>query len=297
MRSRKQSLYTKAREAFLKGLNIAQKKKIKRHEAHFLHSNADVYNHLHDAIQADAFYKSAAEAYQQLGDTLGMARLENNRALLLKDNPGEALTMLEAALKKYIVLKNTRGQGIAFLNKGNIYFNLNRLDECRLSYQRALEAFRQSGYVSGQAKALFSLGNVYVRQQEYEEGLKAYTAAQEFFKKINNMEGEAAALTGIGGVYRTKEPQKALTFYQSALGLTKNPYQQAVVHGNIANIYSDKMEFDNAISAYKKALDDIRPNPRLTLRSTNAGEYRPSSRPTMQDRRGARIYRSLTSSL
>lgn len=102
---------------------------------------------------AEAF-RSAAEGYSKLGDSLNAAEQRNNLSvtLLKLRRPQEALEQVEGTDGVFAAAGDIKRQGMSLNNRGAALQALNRLDEALSSYERSAALLGDAG--AGELRAV-----------------------------------------------------------------------------------------------------------------------------------------------
>ena len=84
------------------------------------------------------------------------------------------------------------GEGYAYLNIANVYYERRDLDAATRYYQRALAVARRLRDARGQAQVLNNLGAVAHLRFRIEEAIRAYEEAEALFRLVGDIHGAMA---------------------------------------------------------------------------------------------------------
>jgi superkiller protein 3 len=173
--------------------------------------------------------------------------LENSgRAWLYKGDAKKAIDFHQRAIAAD---KNYEGEG--YNEIANIYYD-------KKDWENAVQYYEKAINVEFQLPQTYNgLGNVYFAKTEYETALKFYTLSLQKdpnyrYALINS--GKTSVKIG--------EDENAIKFFQQAITADKD--YEAEGYNEIANIYYDRRDYDDAIQNYEMSLKK-RPNDKYTL--------------------------------
>jgi tetratricopeptide (TPR) repeat protein/transcriptional regulator with XRE-family HTH domain len=90
-------------------------------------------------------------------------------------------------------------EGKVTCNLGSAYRPMRRFTDAAEAYERALELFREVGWIQGTAKALGNLATTYDDAGDHGRGVEFGLAAIAVFRELGDKYGEALSLANIGG--------------------------------------------------------------------------------------------------
>ena len=125
------------------------------------------------------------------------------------------------------------------MNLGNIYLLKNRVDDAITEYQAAVKISPDD------SKAHYNLGNAYQKRDWCNDAINEYTATIKLDPKV------AEAYLAMGTCYnKLNQPENEIGSYLKALAVNPNMYEAMA---NLGNVYFNKGDFDAAIEQYAKA--------------------------------------------
>lgn len=176
--------------------------------------------------------------------------------------------------KQYLakVLKNT---GIAHTRA----FERRQADQRALTqalacHQRSLALCHELGDEHLAATVEFELGTVYKALNRWQDALTLYTASAEKYRRFDRRRSLALTLDNLGETYHHFEQwEQALGCYRQALDIlahlpNPDPYEEADVWANLAQLYQAQDRLDEAVAASDKAISLIE-----ILRDPLQGEF------------------------
>lgn len=149
------------------------------------------------------------------------------------------------------------------INLGNNYLLKNRVDDAITEYQAALKTSPDN------AKAHSNLANAYQRRKWFNDAINEYTAA------IRLDPDSAETYLGMGICYnKLNQTGDEINAYLKALTINPNMFEAMV---NLGSVYFNKGDFDAAIEQYNKAArvspDNTEINYQLGAAYSNKGDY------------------------
>jgi CHAT domain-containing protein/tetratricopeptide (TPR) repeat protein len=213
-------------------------------------------------------YEKAIPLRRTENDQQGEFNVRNNIGGIydVSGEPVKALEQYQATLKVWQEIDSRGGLrdrdqlGTNFNNVGEALNKLGRWQEARDHYQEAFKIFDKSGNGRGQAAVLDNLGQLYQDLGDTELALDHYRKALTLLQgKFKNAELEANVLSHIGTVSMSQNDlDVALQNFQRALELRQNDRGKAYAMLNIGAVYALKKTPQQALPAYRDALQLIR---------------------------------------
>jgi len=170
------------------------------------------------------------------------------------------LTQAEKYVKKALdyYLKNYDLNGISksYSTYGDIYLNVNKLEESLNYYKKALEIQKRNNDKAGAAYSLNSIGIIFYYQNDLDKSIAYFIEALKYAKNHSIVE-EANALNSLGTVYRRKGvSDTSKEYYLKALQLLKNTNEKKILaktYQNLGLLNYEISDFEAAIESYKNA--------------------------------------------
>lgn len=211
-------------------------------------AQAVAWNSLGDVYRSQQQYDQAIEAYQQAThldptlarpwNSLGEVYEIQNRTSGLAEAYRRAIELDPALAEPYHHLGElSRRQGA--------------LDQAVAYYRQALERYPATpDYPPNRAASWIGLGNIYRDRQQDNDAIAAYQQAIYF----NPDDGWP--YHNLGFIYNKQwaYPQ-AIDFYRQAIERFEDDAAQAIAWNNLGNVYSNLNRPDEAIAAYRQAID------------------------------------------
>ena len=194
-----------------------------------------------------ASYDKAIELDSDYGD----AKINRELVLQQLNLSDEAMQMgalaaqtrqFDSALEQlYKALEIDISNTYAYYNLGNVFFELERLEESLASYDKAINL--KPDY----AEAYSNRGNVLTKLKRFEESLVSFDAAIELDP------GYAEAYSNRGNVLsELKRFEESLASHDKALSLKPD---SAEAHYNIGNLFKEIKYFEKSLASYDKAIE------------------------------------------
>ena len=191
--------------------------------------NASVLNNLAIVYRKQEKYDKAIELYNQSiqiklsqGDTLGAANSYMNLALLYSklDLSAQALDAANRAIIIYKRLDLDSYTAWAELSLGDIFFDLDKLDEADSHFQEALRYYSQHQHESYYYHTLHSLGKLAAKKQSWPEAEQYYTQALGLARKKEQLEDIHLIARGLSQVlFKQGKRASAFRLLDEALAL------------------------------------------------------------------------------
>ncbi len=182
----------------------------------------------------------------EVSETKELSKLQQiefeNKSELANEVVHELKEIEKKEKKKIPIEKDAR----EFLNRGNLFYNLNEFEEAEKEYREAIRI--NPNY----ADAHNNLGNLFCHLKQYREAEKEYKEAI----KINPNYAESHYHLGNLLFYRFHCYREAEKEYKEAIKI--NPYI-AEAHNNLGNLFCHLKQYREAEKEYKEAIK-INPN-------------------------------------
>lgn len=174
---------------------------------------------------------------------------DTNRVNLLNDI-GDGLILFDAGegikyAKQAMALSNKlgfkKGLAYAYLNRGQMYFNINASDSVTADYNVAIKLFKEVNDLSGLAYVYEQLGRYLRSQSNRAKAIEYFQMSANIYEKLKDDKGTSDCLILIANNYNTlRNFDKALESYKKALEIRmriKNENAIAQTIGGIGITY------------------------------------------------------------
>lgn len=192
------------------------------------------------------------------GNKLKPEELNATAKSYLPDHPRNCLDYGEKAYTLAIEQKRPSEIAKALNNMGAAYYNLGRYDSAMMFYQKALSYEKNKNDI---ANTLNNVALVYADKGKYDQSLEMHNQALAIFRKVNNADGEANTLNYIGNIgFNTGKYKDAIEQYEKSCKIREKIKSPELVNSinNIGNCYKAMKSNDQALSFYKKGLENSR---------------------------------------
>jgi len=112
---------------------------------------------------------------------------------------GDWIATHKAAITAAHLAGDREAEGKVTCNLGSAYRPMRRHAEAAEAYERALELFREVGWMQGTGKALGNLASTYTETGNFGKGIETGLAALSVFRELGDQYGEALTLSNLGG--------------------------------------------------------------------------------------------------
>ncbi|MEA5574026.1 CHAT domain-containing tetratricopeptide repeat protein [Calothrix sp. UHCC 0171] len=151
-----------------------------------------------------------------------------------------------------------KNQADQLLEQGIDQFQTGNLKAALLSYEKALQIYRQIKDRTGEAQALGNLGNAYYILGDYRKAIDFHQQSLVIFRQIGDRAGEGRSLGNLGVAYNALgEYQKAIEFHQQRLKIAKELGDRpgiASALSNLGSVYFSLGEYQKAIEFHQQRL-------------------------------------------
>ncbi|HMQ86287.1 MAG TPA: CHAT domain-containing protein [Flavilitoribacter sp.] len=220
-------------------------------------------------------YIAANNQFEQLADTNNVlyARLNNNLGVLLLnvgryDQAVELLDKAEAVINRIygrdhpLMAFPLSNRGMTNISRGAFSSAISDLERAREIREYNYDpAYPKAAANFDYAATILNLGIVYTYMGNISEGEDNFYKVLDIAEKSENDLLLSRAYANLGIVFRPRgELQKSLEFYERARALEEKVYpagdpETIITFYNIATVYKDLGNFDEALPYYRKALE------------------------------------------
>ncbi len=180
------------------------------------------YNHhrLGEMDKASFFYQHSLKTYQELEDSPGIARAQNNLATfyLDQDDWPRATEHYQQALATLERMGDQFGQAVIANNLGEVLLKRGQLDGARTWYQRSLDISKELRLNFGVALLHNNLGHTFVRGRDWDRALDHLQESLDMFQRIGAEEFLPELYRHLAEAHLGRgDAEQALTWAQRAL--------------------------------------------------------------------------------
>ena len=172
-----------------------------------------------------------------------------------KQNPKQAITILEDALKTLSTKDNDQLLALTKNNLGIVYRDLGEFDKSKNLSEAVLNLTKDSLI---KASAYNNIGAVNRSLALYEDALSAYLKALKIYESKNDLNKQATVNNNIGMVYSyLNMNDKAIEYHLKAKAVFEKEHNQKGIsetYNNIAIIYANDGKLDEALQYFKQSL-------------------------------------------
>lgn len=153
----------------------------------------------------------------------------------------------------------SKDAGFFYLLLGKIANEQGNPQQALRYYNKTLEVAQALNYELGIAKSFQNIGVTHIRMGHYEKALKHYLDALNIYQKHNKNELVIGILNNLGTLHscHLKNNQKAKTYFEQALDLTKNNDDhnfKSYILTNIGEMYLRQEAYEKATASFSEAL-------------------------------------------
>jgi tetratricopeptide (TPR) repeat protein len=210
--------------------------------------------------------KSGEQAYPGADYDMAMACGQLARVLRTAGNAEQALPLLDEARRRFETIvadhPGTNAEdGVAkcFLEQGECYSNLGRLDEAMAAVEEYIRRAEKLGDHRGIAIANANIGGILRDQGLYAEALQTWQEARERFTQLNDPDAVAVTWHQLGMVYRQLgDPEAAEDAYRESLAIRQRRGDvtgQASTLNELGLLYKDIGRMEEAAGFFQQAVE------------------------------------------
>lgn len=197
------SRYPQAEEAARRALELARAVDALDAQADALRTLGILQWHLGRNHEALGFHRETLEIHLRSGDTLALARCENNIAiaLLYLGKHQDALKHFTNAIKNFRLAGDDRNAAKCINNLGDLHMRTGNADLAKSSYEEALALATALGSLADQVTTQANLAGLLLASSnphDITSGLDMYQECLFTFRRLGDRRNEANTLIGIG---------------------------------------------------------------------------------------------------
>ncbi|MFN7913201.1 MAG: tetratricopeptide repeat protein [Bacteroidota bacterium] len=146
---------------------------------------------------------------------------------------------------------------IGFLKEEKHYY-----DSALFYYNKSVEISKELKNKSGEAETYLNIGNLYINIDKLEEALEANKIALKLSKEINDIVIQSTVLNNLGNIYQRKgDVKNAINAFSESIKIREsNGLNDGIstMIGNLANIYGSEGDLDISLKYHIKSLNICR---------------------------------------
>lgn len=207
------------------------------------------------------YYDKAVSAYDQVGDSGGVAAVYNNIGLVhrLLGANDKALEYYEKAFALQLQLGDELAAATTDINIASIYYQKGKHDEAYDAYYKSQLVFKKAGDSMRYATTTYNIANIYWQWDQNDKALELLDEALVIYQNQHALLDMSRAFytKGLIFAYDKRDYKKALTMFRLSLDLREkigNPEGTANVIINIANIWMEQERYSEAFEFYNRGL-------------------------------------------
>jgi tetratricopeptide (TPR) repeat protein len=200
--------------------------------------------------------------------------------LYLAKEHEKAIEFGKNLLKRESIVKNPIVKALVFHILGANYRETGKLSLSLKYFKKAIRIVLKYPHESFLMKLYYEIGLTYYKKGFLAKALSYFKKSLELSKKIGNQknkkEVQAPLINNIATIYLERmEFDEALKYYQKALKLATDEENKATIYGNLAVLYNYKKNYQKAIECSLKAIkisEDNKNFLRAFIEKLNLGE-------------------------
>jgi two-component system NarL family sensor kinase len=239
------------------GLKIAQRNKFYNKTAGFYKQLGVIYylNGNHDIALRN--YLNAVKLFEDHNDISGAANVYIELSVLLRkhNDMNLAITYLNEAIDLFNKNSDLNGIANSYNNLGIVYESKNELDSALLWYSNALKLYESLPDANlGVSYSLCYLGGVYAMQKEYEKALDVLNKSLALRLALDDKYAICQSYTALAECYSSKgEYNNAIINFKKSIDIAKEIHFPDILQYNyeqVANIYQQTDNYKDALEYY-----------------------------------------------
>ncbi|MBC7850441.1 MAG: tetratricopeptide repeat protein [Chitinophagaceae bacterium] len=205
-----------------------------------------------NALQSIPYFKQGLELAKKLRFDAGIERCYAGTSLAYSFNAkyDTSLLYIDSAIPAAIKVGNTRRLGLVYLNRADIYQNLQNLREAIKNCDTALRYAEQAKNKDGIGRVYSVMSDVYNSQKKYDQALLSLDKASVYFKEVKNIQmvamnmGDKADILVLQGKYK-----EAVPLYERSMEMADSLED----HGNMSAYFQGLANAYISLGQYAKA--------------------------------------------
>ena len=153
---------------------------------------------------------------------------------------------------------NRKGEGIAYFNLGNYYYDLAYFEQAKRDYTEALRIFKEIAFSAGEVKAYGNLGIAYHHLGNFKKARKYFKQQLSIAKQVEDRDQEGKANTNLGcAYYSLGNFKRAIEYHEQKLSIAKEVGDrtgEGKAYGNLGIAYHSLGNFKEAIKYHEQDL-------------------------------------------
>lgn len=262
---RRKTMYTESKKYYLRALEIARDTENKLALENAYHGLGSLYRDIGDYENAVENYLASIKLAEERGHEEYVVHSMQFLALTYAEagKHDSALEVIQDAVAKTQLTKDTILHGIVFFDYGKILGMDKRFSEAQQKLEKSLEYFRSIGHKPLIARSLFYLADNYSQQGNFKKAHDTFiecTKSEQFI----SLRGQTDLNFKLGKMYGNEEDFKqAKKFYKKSLGLAEKQNFKDFVQKNhfelyeIYNAEKDQTKSLFHLAAYTKVRDSL----------------------------------------
>lgn len=175
------------------------------------------------------------------------------------NNFGSSMDYIQKAIKAAEKDKDYLAQANAFSFLGNVYFELKKVNDAILIFNKSIPLYAKQKPTANQAYTLYNLGLCYSEKKEYSTAENYFNEAEKIYELINVPEGKELINLQKGILHQIKgDDDKALTIFSTLISKPDDEDQSKIkskAYYYIGQIEAKRNRNNLAINYYNKALE------------------------------------------
>ncbi len=198
--SRKAGLFSLATRSYNKALSQSRDQSIR---PVLLNNLGQVCARQGDMGRANVYYKKAADAFESLGDSSGLAHVLGNQASAYRRSRDwdKAIERCYKSLKLFEEMGDESGAAQMTGSLGRVYAEMGERDLAIRYFEKSLKDFQRLGDKRSTAWILDRLGRISAEAKDWNSALKYYNKSLIIFDEIGQGQGAGIVLSNLGRMY------------------------------------------------------------------------------------------------
>ncbi len=206
--------------------------------------------------------KSIDSLKELLPSSSGESKIDLLNSLASEYSSKEAEVSMDYTKHAYELAKAIsypKGEGLALLNHGRLYYLREEYIKSVGYYERAERIFKNIEDEANTAETYNYIGIAYIAMQNYERALNYYLLSMDIWKEINDENGIAKCNYNIGLIYQKLDKDKeSISYFDKASEIfskLNDNVNTNRMNYKIGQIYKDLSKYDKALEYFQKTLE------------------------------------------
>lgn len=208
-----------------------------------------IYQHPQKALP---YFKQGTALALKLNFTSGIEKCYNGTSMAFSFNAkyDSALLYINLAVPYAIKAGNIRRLALAYLNRADVYTNLQNYADALKNCDTAITYAEQANNTDGLGRIHSIMNDIYTSLNQFTKALESLDKSDKYFEKVNNKQMIAMNYSERGDLFiLMDQPIKAIPYYKNAIRIADSLQDNenlSAYNGSLAEAYTKTKRFKEA---------------------------------------------------